>query len=47
MMLRRNGPRPTERLREPCEHREVSVKRDLLQAGLAGLRGRTPRFRLS
>lgn len=28
----RNGPRPTERLREPREHRQVGVKRDPFQA---------------
>jgi len=35
MMLRRerNGLRPTERLREPCEHREVGVKRDFSKPG--------------
>jgi len=28
----RNGPRTTERLRESREHRQVGVKRDLLQS---------------
>jgi hypothetical protein len=32
----RNGPRPTERLRESSQDREVGVKRDPLQARTYG-----------